>query len=108
RVSRLVERRCALYADAAPIWRVAMSEGLVGPGDERLAAARDFARDELTRLFAVELDRLTPETRETVLDAVLVAASFDVWNQLHLSLDRDDDSTRAVMRRLTGGAFAGR
>jgi TetR/AcrR family transcriptional regulator, regulator of autoinduction and epiphytic fitness len=109
RIDALVTQRAALYERITPVRRAALlQEHFSKVVAQRLTWSRDALRTEMRRVFAPELSRLPTAARREVLDALGVAASWSVWENLrrHARLPKAR-AQRAVVRiiaTLLGGA----
>lgn len=100
RVTRLVRQRGALFDAIAPVRRAAaLVEHRSPVVAAELARSRAGLRHELEHLFAPEL--AAPGTAGgDLLDALELAAGWDVWDQLRHHMGRPAPSARRVMTRM--------
>src|SRR5690348_1268808 len=83
RVEALVEHRSLLYEEIAPIRRVAERLRRTSPSiDETLGNARRFLRSQLKACFDAEIAARKGVARDDLLDAVELASSWLVWDNL--------------------------
>jgi TetR/AcrR family transcriptional regulator of autoinduction and epiphytic fitness len=83
RARALVKNRSTIFETIAPVRRV--GERLVTTSPQIADALQMHhlvLRMQIQDLFAVELKKMSPGRRETVLDALDVAASWETWDQL--------------------------
>jgi TetR/AcrR family transcriptional regulator, regulator of autoinduction and epiphytic fitness len=105
RIDRLVAQRARIWEIAGPVRRVAVLNEPFQPEIAReLQHTREVTRQGVERLFGQELDRLAPDERALVLEALHVAAEWPTWEALrvHRGLDVEaaGDVVRTVMRAL--------
>ncbi len=83
RARALVRNRSAIFETIAPVRRVGERLALTSPQiAEGLQVHHLVLRMQIQKLFAAELKALSRVRRETVLDALDVATSWETWDQL--------------------------
>lgn len=102
RIEQLVGARARMFESMAPVWRAAR---LHSPFSTQLRKNRDMfmerARQEVEQVFATEL--AAASDRATLLDALVVASSWAMWESLRTDLHLDvDAATRATVLCLRG------
>ncbi len=100
RIDAFVEARAATLEAITPVRRAALlQEPFSAEIAARLAWARQWARDQVERAFAPELDRMSQRARWEITSALHAATEWYTWETLrtheHLSLD----SAKRVMSR---------
>ncbi|MGH0029048.1 MAG: TetR/AcrR family transcriptional regulator [Myxococcota bacterium] len=103
RIERLVDVRSKFLEATAPFTRALTAQALVGPaGDQAIRVSREALRiqhQELERLFAGELARLSAGDRAEVLEAMSAALAPLHWEYLRRSRGNSTSRARAVVRR---------
>jgi TetR/AcrR family transcriptional regulator of autoinduction and epiphytic fitness len=104
RIERFVDQRVEALESMSPVARAAR---LREPFSAQLQANRDSLK-RCFRLcceksFAPELANLTPDDRETVIQAMVAAGSFSTWYALREEQRLDREHARRALRRLLGG-----
>lgn len=103
RVERLVEIRSRFLEATAPFTRALTAQALVGPAsDQALRVSKDALRlqhQDVVRLFHRDLARLSPPTRDEVLEAMSAAMAPVLWEHLRRGRGNSLASARAVMQR---------
>lgn len=83
RIDAVTRARARLWEEATPVRRLAEQVQRSSPSiRDGLDAARRFTRTQILELFADELDPLDVATRRLLVDAIEMATSWTVWNQL--------------------------
>ena len=101
RVEAFVAQRCDVLELIAPVRRVAEAQEADTPAlASMLRWARDAARDELARVFAVELDALPRAARTRLLDALEVAAGTTTWEALRRHRGRSMAAARRIVAEM--------
>jgi TetR/AcrR family transcriptional regulator, regulator of autoinduction and epiphytic fitness len=107
RLARFVRQRGQLLEAVTPIRRAAEVHGPFSPQITRfLRDGQQFLHDEVEQAFAPELERVDPEERAEVVDALDVACSWATWFGLRATRGRDVAGAEAVLRRLLRSALA--
>jgi AcrR family transcriptional regulator len=111
RIDRLVDHRVAMYEQIGSIVQAARARaGLHAPIAEALAHRRRQMRDQLTGLFAPELDAAREHdgapTAEDLLAALEVVSGFDALHTLRVDQGRSSARTRRIVRRAVAALLA--
>lgn len=100
RLTMLVARRSRLLEAVTPVRRASLRvEPFSAEVRSRLEQGRAWARQEVERLFAPELDRLPAAERREVAAALGCAASWSAWEHLRRHQKLTVERARRVMRR---------
>jgi AcrR family transcriptional regulator len=101
RVEAFVAQRCDVLELIAPVRRVAEAQEADTPAlASMLRWARDAARDELARVFAVEFEALPRAARTRLLDALEIAAGTTTWEALRRHRGRSIGAARRVVAEM--------
>jgi TetR/AcrR family transcriptional regulator of autoinduction and epiphytic fitness len=101
RLDAFVAQRCRVLELIAPVRRVAEAQEPASAALQSLLSwARQTARDEIARVFAVELDALPRAERARLLDALDVAASTTTWEALRRHRGRSANAARRVITEM--------
>lgn len=101
RLDSFAEQRAELLEAVTPIRRAAAVHAPFSPTiQQRVAAGHDFFRGQLATVFARELEPLSADRREQVLDMLDVAASWSAWEVLRTLDGRSVVEARAVLTSL--------
>jgi AcrR family transcriptional regulator len=107
RVETFVSHRAALLEAVTPFRRAARVHGPFSPQiREAIARGTAFLRGEVAASFAPELDRLAPEDRAGLLDALTVATSWGVWDELRAEGGATAEAARSTMARIVRALLA--
>jgi TetR/AcrR family transcriptional regulator, regulator of autoinduction and epiphytic fitness len=103
RIEEVVRQRAAIWEALAPVRRAALVWAASSSNlRERTQRITTRAVRDLARVFAFEMDRLAPERRPTVLEALQVATSAGAWEVLRSERDLTvEDAGRVVAVSLT-------
>jgi TetR/AcrR family transcriptional regulator of autoinduction and epiphytic fitness len=100
RVERFVLARSRQLEAVTPMRRAAvLNEPFSPPLAARLKWARERARNEVERMFRVELSALRPTARREVLAALAVAAEWSMWEALRVHQELSVPQAQRVMKR---------
>jgi AcrR family transcriptional regulator len=103
RLDAFVVQRCRVLELIAPVRRAAESQEAGSPALQSLLSwARQAARDEIARVFAIELDALPRAERTRLLDALDVAAGTATWEALRRHRGRAASTSRRVVAEMLG------
>lgn len=109
RLAAFVEERARLLERIAPVRRAALlREPFSTFLRERIALVRAWKRADAERVFARELDALSPADRPAAVAALGVATSFASWDSLRSHQGLTPEAARAVMARLVEGVLVSR
>jgi TetR/AcrR family transcriptional regulator, regulator of autoinduction and epiphytic fitness len=101
RLDAFVAQRCRVLELIAPVRRVAEAHEAESPALQSLLAwARQTSRDEIARVFALELDALSRAERGRLLDALDVAAGTTTWEALRRHRRRSASASRRVVTEM--------
>lgn len=101
RLDAFVAQRCRVLELVAPVRRVAEAQEPESPALQSLLTwARQTARDEIARVFALELDPLSRAARARLLDALDVAAGTTTWEALRRHRGRSASASRRVVTEM--------
>jgi AcrR family transcriptional regulator len=107
RVETFVWHRAALLEAVTPFRRAAQVHSPFSPQiREAIARGTAFLRGEVAASFAPELDRLAPEDRAGLLDALTVATSWGVWDELRAEGGATAEAARSTMARIVRALLA--
>jgi len=108
RVAAFTEQRARLLEAITPVRRAAL---LQEPFSPQLRRSREWvmaiAREEVSRLFAAELDAAEPTERQELLAAIDAAAGWSMWDSLRTSGLAADAARRVVARTIDALLSAG-
>lgn len=108
RVERFAAARSRQLEAVTPMRRAAvLNEPFSPPLAARLRSARERARDEVERMFRMELSALKPVARRDVLAALAAAAEWSMWEALRVHQGLSVAQSRAVMTRTIAALLAG-
>jgi hypothetical protein len=100
RIDAIVDQRARVYEWIAPVRRAAL---LMEPFSEAVHAALDglraVKRAEAIRVFAAEIDAVSPAQRAELQAAVAAALSWPSWDALRTQQGLDVEQASAAMRR---------
>jgi AcrR family transcriptional regulator len=98
RLRAVVDQRVRVFEVIMPVKRAgALQEPFSTPLALIFAEMRAVQRDEIERVFALELDALSPETRETALAAAHLVAVEEAWSFQRNAMGLDVAAARAAM-----------
>lgn len=101
RLELLVAQRARLHEAITPIRRAAAVHAPVSPAIRgRVQMGHEFFRAEVDQVFAPELDPLSPQRRERVLDMVDMAATWAAWDVLRTLDGRSVEEASSVMAEM--------
>jgi AcrR family transcriptional regulator len=107
RLDAFVAQRCRVLELIAPVRRVAEAQEAGNPALQSLLTwARQTARDEIARVFSLELDALPRAERACVLDALDVAAGTTTWEALRRHRGRAVSTSRRVVAEMLTALLA--
>ncbi len=103
RIASLAEVRSRFFEATAPFTRALTAQVLVGTARDQAwrvsLEALALQKEDVARVFAAELDRLPPDERTEVLDALSVATCPSSWEYLRRSQGLSMPRARAVLQR---------
>jgi AcrR family transcriptional regulator len=83
RARAVMAQRGRIHEQVGPVGRAARIQAPSSPTlSHEMARVRRVSRSDLERVFAPELDRLDPQTREARLAVLEVLTGFDSWDHL--------------------------
>ncbi|MFP5327894.1 MAG: TetR/AcrR family transcriptional regulator [Acidimicrobiia bacterium] len=100
RVPAFVAQRAAVLEAVTPIRRASLVNPLSPEGHSGYERMRSLSREEVARVFATELDRLSGEERAEVLEAIDMVSSWQAWEGLRQYQRLDDDTAKTVVGRI--------
>ncbi|HEY8216466.1 MAG TPA: TetR/AcrR family transcriptional regulator [Acidimicrobiia bacterium] len=107
RLDAFVAQRCRVLELIAPVRRAAEAQEPDSPALASLLAwARQTARDEIGRVFALELEPLPRAARTRLLDALDVAAGTTTWEALRRHQGRSAGAARRVVAEMLAAVLA--
>lgn len=98
RLDAFLSQRARIMEAVAPVRRAALLQEPFSPELARvLALGRKASRDEIERVFAVELDRERGAARARLLAALDIVAGAAAWETLRVHEDLPVEEARAVV-----------
>ncbi len=108
RIERFAEERSRRLEAVTPVRRAAVLNEPFSPAlAGRLRWSRERARDEVERMFQVELSALKPAARREVLAALAAAAEWSMWEALRVHQGLSVPQAQRVMKRMIAALLAG-
>lgn len=103
RIGAFLAARCRVLESITPVRRAAVLNEPFSPAlAARLRWARDMARDEIARVFQVELSARKPADRRELLAALAAATEWSAWEALRTHQGLSAAGAARVMRRTVG------
>lgn len=107
RLGKFVAARMAQYEIMEPFGRIARSKALDSPA---MAAQVNVLRQEhlaqVSAVFAIELEPLTPVTQADVAEQIVVTTSFEGWDHFVRTFGRTPSQLRRIWSNSIRSVFA--